>query len=164
MNARAACRLEALGFETVYRYAPGKGDWLAAGLPTEGTGSGKLRAHHAVTRAVPTCSLDAPVSEAAEVAQSSGQAVCLVVDADRVVLGRLRGDALRADSDERVERVMEEGPTTTRADDDLPSLVARMRKRNVGQMIVTNADGQLIGVLFRSDGERLLERTDGVES
>lgn len=37
MSARAAWRLEQLGFERVFRYTPGKADWAAAGLPMEGT-------------------------------------------------------------------------------------------------------------------------------
>ncbi|MFF5019711.1 rhodanese-like domain-containing protein [Streptomyces sp. NPDC001165] len=36
MSPRAAAQLEQLGFRQVYDYVPGKADWLAAGLPTEG--------------------------------------------------------------------------------------------------------------------------------
>jgi rhodanese-related sulfurtransferase len=32
MSPRAACRLEAIGFEEVYDYATGISDWKAAGL------------------------------------------------------------------------------------------------------------------------------------
>ena len=39
MSPRAAWRLETLGFEKVFDYVDGRADWLAAGLPTEGTGS-----------------------------------------------------------------------------------------------------------------------------
>src|SRR6059036_3067934 len=37
LSARAAWRLETMGFQEVYRYTPGKADWLAAGWETEGT-------------------------------------------------------------------------------------------------------------------------------
>jgi rhodanese-related sulfurtransferase len=37
MSPRAVWRLEAMGFSRVYDYAVGKVDWMAAGLPTEGT-------------------------------------------------------------------------------------------------------------------------------
>jgi rhodanese-related sulfurtransferase len=37
MSPRAAWRLEAAGFGPVYDYAAGKADWLAAGLPFQGT-------------------------------------------------------------------------------------------------------------------------------
>jgi len=34
LSARAAWRLETMGFQEVYRYTPGKADWLAAGFET----------------------------------------------------------------------------------------------------------------------------------
>ena len=37
MSPRAAWRLKAAGFGPVYDYAAGKADWLAAGLPFQGT-------------------------------------------------------------------------------------------------------------------------------
>ena len=40
MSSRAAWRLEGMCFSRVYDYAPGKADWSASGLPTEGTRAG----------------------------------------------------------------------------------------------------------------------------
>ena len=37
LSPRAAARLEELSFREVYDYVAGKADWLAAGLPSEGT-------------------------------------------------------------------------------------------------------------------------------
>jgi hypothetical protein len=37
MSRRAAARLESFGFDNVCVYAPGKQDWLAFGLPIEGS-------------------------------------------------------------------------------------------------------------------------------
>ena len=71
-------------------------------------------------------------------------------------LGRLRGDALTRDVDATVEEVMEEGPTTTRADDNLEQLTARMRHKSVASIVVTDSDGRLIGVLYRDDAEAAL--------
>lgn len=51
---------------------------------------------------------------------------------------------------------MEDGPTTTRADDDLAAVVERMTRRKVTELLVTDPDGRLIGVLYRDDAERLL--------
>ncbi|MGQ0433433.1 MAG: CBS domain-containing protein, partial [Microthrixaceae bacterium] len=79
-----------------------------------------------------------------------------VVNEERVVLGRLRGDALAQNPEAIVEEIMEEGPTTTRADDDLERLTARMRGRSVGSILVTDPDGRLIGVLYREDAEAAL--------
>ena len=44
MSARAAWRLESLGFANVYRYTAGKSDWFASGLPRAGTLAGFLTA------------------------------------------------------------------------------------------------------------------------
>ena len=154
MNARAAWRLEHLGFPTVYRYAPGKADWLAAGLPTEGRRANTPRAANVARRDAPTCSPDEEVAEAAQRARRAGWDTCMVVNDERVVLGRLRGAALDTTDERPVDEVMEEGPTTTRADDDLGALVARMGRRNVRAIVVTDPDGRLVGVLRFDDAQR----------
>jgi CBS domain-containing protein len=156
MHARAAGRLESLGFARVYRYAPGKADWRAAGLAMEGTRAPALRAIDALRRDVPTCSLGATVDEARRSAERTHDDFCLVLGNDHVVLGRLRRDAFNADGALPVTEVMENGPTTTRPDDDLAALVARMQKRRVATIIVADPDGRLIGVMYRKDGEQLL--------
>src|SRR5678815_54765 len=43
LSARAAWRMESMGFQEVYRYTPGKADWLAAGFETEGAQAKKPR-------------------------------------------------------------------------------------------------------------------------
>lgn len=55
MSPRAAWRLESLGFSEVYDYAAGKLDWMAAGLPTEGTNARRPRAGEIARKDVPTC-------------------------------------------------------------------------------------------------------------
>ncbi len=156
MHARAACRFEQLGYEPVYRYSPGKSDWRAAALPTEGSHADELRAHHAALRDVFTCSLDSRVSEAACAAHAADQNMCLVLAADGTVIGRIRGDALSEADDRRAEQVMEEGPTTTRADEDLAALTTRLHDRRVAQIIVTDPDGKLIGVVHRDHADQLI--------
>src|SRR5919106_378837 len=99
MDARAAWRLERLGFERVYRYAPGKADWLAAGLPTQGPGTQTLRAGTVARRDVPACKPGDRVADAAAAARAAEADVCMVVNDERVVLGRLRGDALVRDAE-----------------------------------------------------------------
>lgn len=88
--------------------------------------------------------------------QVTGWNTCLVVTDDRVVLGRLRGKALRGNPAALVDDVMEEGPTTIRPDTLLAEIVPRMRQRHVGSILVTTPDGRLIGVLFRRDAEGYL--------
>src|SRR5579884_2930113 len=96
MSARAAWRLETLGFDQVLRYQPGKMDWLANGLPIEGTEANVPRAGQVTRRDVPTCHLGARVGDAQKLVQAAGWEMCLVVTDDKVVLGRLRGKALHA--------------------------------------------------------------------
>jgi len=154
MSARAAWRLETLGFLRVYRYKPGKADWLANGLPIEGTEANVPRAGQVMRRDVPTCHLGERVGDAANIARAAGWGMCLVVTDDNVVLGRLRRKALHADPAALVDEVMEEGPTTIRPGTRLDEIVPRMQHKHVGSIVVTTPDGRLLGVLFRSDAER----------
>jgi CBS domain-containing protein len=161
MSARAAWRLEALGFARVYRYAAGKADWLAAGLPTEGAEATTLRAGAVARTDVPTCSPGERADQAAGRTRRAGWDSCIVVNAQRVVVGRLRRDALDAAGEATVEQVMEEGPTTIRASEELAELVQRMRNRNVPAIVVTDPDGRLLGILQRTDAELALAGAGG---
>lgn len=156
MSARAAWRLESLGFTDVSRYEAGIMDWLAAGLPTAGTAAHLPRAKDAVTRDAPTCALDDRIGDVRERLRESGWTSCIVINDQRVVLGRLRKPALAGDPNATAESVMEAGPTTVRPSEPLKDLVERMQKRRVGSIIVTTPDGVLIGVMRREDGERTL--------
>src|SRR2546426_8658932 len=97
MSPRAAWRLESLGFPEVYEYRGGKADWLAAGLPTEGTGSRKPRVLEFVRRDVPTCRLGETVADAAARATAAGSDVCMVVNEQDILLGRLDPKELQSD-------------------------------------------------------------------
>jgi CBS domain-containing protein len=154
MSARAAWRLESLGFDQVFRYVAGKADWVANGLPTEGAAAGIPRAGDVARRDVPTCGLSDRVSDVRERLQASGWGVCVVVNEERVVLGRLRGKALDAPVEARAEDVMEEGPTTIRPNTFLEEIIGRLHDRRVDSILVTNTDGQLLGLLDRTDAER----------
>jgi predicted transcriptional regulator len=158
MSSRAAWRLETLGFSPVYRYAAGKRDWFAFGLPMEGEFAAIPKAGDVVRRDVPTCRLGDKLGEIHERCQAAGWNVCLVVTESNVVLGRLRLEAWEADPDTSVEAVMENGPTTFRPDNFLGPLVKRMREKQVGSVIITNSDGTLIGVLYWKDGEDRLQQ------
>jgi hypothetical protein len=116
MSPRAAWRLESLGFAVVYEYRGGKADWLAAGLPTEGTGSGKPRVLQYVQRDVPTCRLGEKLADAAARAAAAGWDVCMVVNEQGILLGRLDRKELRGDGAQLVEQAMRPGPSTYRPD------------------------------------------------
>src|SRR2546423_7984329 len=57
LSARAAWRLESMGFQEVYRYTAGKADWLAAGWETEGTSTKVPRLKQYLQKDVFTCGL-----------------------------------------------------------------------------------------------------------
>ncbi|HVC33859.1 MAG TPA: CBS domain-containing protein [Chloroflexota bacterium] len=156
MSARAAWRIETLGFTRVYRYRPGKADWLANGLPVEGTQANVPRAGQVARPDIPTCQLGERVGDVRPRVTAAGWDMCLVVTDDNVVLGRLRGKALQANPTAIVDEVMEEGPTTIRPDTLLVDIVPRMQERHVVSIIVTTPGGRLIGVMFRPAAEARL--------
>src|SRR5437870_10292079 len=106
MSARAAWRLESLGFTRVFRYTGGKLDWLAFGLPREGKLAGFPTALDALRRDVPTCRPSERVGEAAERAAEAGWDSCVVVNARQIVLGILRMKALEGDPHRTAEAGM----------------------------------------------------------
>jgi CBS domain-containing protein len=156
MSARAAWRLETLGFARVYRYTPGLYGWLASGLPSEGSDAGTPRAGDVTDRDVLTCGLQDRLGDVRERLRTAGETSCIVVNDRGVILGRVRGKALEGDAKQPVEAVMEAGPTTVRPSEPLTALIERMQKRRVGSILVSTPDGVLVGVLRREDGERRL--------
>ena len=161
MSARAAWRLETLGFTRVYRYAPGKDGWLTLGLATEGPEAVTPRAKDVADRNPPTCGLHDRLGDVRDRLRAAGGTSCIVVNDQRVILGRVRGEALDGDGEQMVEAVMEAGPTTVRPSEPLDDLIPRMQKRRAASIVVSTADGVLVGVLRREDGERRLAERNG---
>lgn len=138
------------------RYTAGKADWFASGLPLEGSEAARPRAADAARRSVPTCDLSDPVDEVRERIRQAQEEACIVVDADRVVLGRVASIAPGEDGARTVEDVMDPAPSTIRPNVPLDELIERLERRRSGSILVTTSDGQLVGVLHRSDAERRL--------
>ncbi len=161
MSPRAAWRLESLGFTKVFDYVAGKADWLASGLPMEGKLADYPRAGTVARTDIPTCRLTDRLGDVRDRTLDADQNVCIVVNDDRIVLGRLRGDALRGDPGATVESVMESGPTTTRTAEPLDAITERLQGARVGSIVVTTSDGRLVGVLYRKDAERKLGELQG---
>lgn len=156
MSPRAACRLEALGFEEVYDYELGIADWKAAGLPVDGDGREAQRVIDATRTDIPTCRVDETIGDVKRRMEESDWDEAVAVDCDGLVVGRLRGGVWEAEDDVIVETVMEVGPTTIRPDGLLEPLVKRMNKRGSRLVLVTTPQGGLVGVLLRAEAERLL--------
>lgn len=160
MSARAAWRLETLGFEQVYRYTPGKEDWMAAGLPIEGSKAAIPRVGSVARRDVPTCRLDERADDASARVRAHGWELCVVVNEGNIVLGRLVIARLAGDDDATVEVVMEPGPVTYRPHAVAEDAAHTLTERHVQSVLITTGDGELIGV-FRAEDARSAAGTSG---
>lgn len=87
MSARAAWRLEQLGFTQVYDYVASKIDWFANGLPREGKAADVPWAGDLARDDVPTSASGDRVSDIRERVVTSGFDFCLILNDHRIVLG-----------------------------------------------------------------------------
>lgn len=137
----------------MYDYVAGKKDWGSYGLPREGTNVPARTAGEVAHRDVPTCTLADNLPEVRERLRAAGSDTCIVVNEQRVVLGRLGRKAIAADTDESVERAMTPGPSTVRPSIGADALLERIRDRNLTSYLVTTPDGRLVGLVLRRDLE-----------
>ncbi len=149
MSPRAAWRLETLGFDAVYDYVGGKADWLAAGQPTESR-TQRISVVSLAGTEVPTCQVNEPVSAVIARMTAARSDTAVVINDQRVVLGRLRNGHFDEDATSTIDAVMEEGPTTIRADADPRELFVRMQARGTNHVIVSTPEGHLLGVVYRN--------------
>jgi len=152
MSPRAAWRLASLGFEHVFDYLAGKAGWSAAGLPLEGTAAVDATAGRAADASVPTCLLTDALQGVRARVRASEWRQCIVVNEERIVLGRLGRRALERDDEQTVEEAMTEGPSTVRPDEPLAKLLARLERQELETALVTTSDGRLVGVVLRAQG------------
>jgi Mg/Co/Ni transporter MgtE len=142
-----------MGFRKVYDYVAGKKDWGSYGLPREGTNVPARTAGDAAHREVPTCSLAEPHAGVRERVRGASWDTCIVVNEQRVVLGRLGRKAVASDSDDSVEEAMSAGPSTVRPSIGTDALLERMRQRHLTRYLVTTPDGRLVGLVRREELE-----------
>jgi CBS domain-containing protein len=133
---------------------PGKLDWLAAGLPTQGTNAGRPRAGDVARRDAPTCRLDESIADVRERVRADGWDACVVVNDERVVLGLLRSKELATGSAESVEQVMRPGPSTYRPHVGIHEMAEVMLDHGMPNAPITTSDGRLVGLLLREDAAR----------
>ncbi|MDQ3167164.1 MAG: CBS domain-containing protein [Chloroflexota bacterium] len=156
MSSRAAWRLESLGFTRVFDYVAGEADWLAFGLPTEGTNAHVPRAGQVARPDAPACHLTDRLGDVRDRTRAAGWDSCVVINERGIVLGRIRGDALDGNAEQLADAVMRPGPVTVRPSEPLDGLVRRMRERSTADIVVSTSNGMLVGVLRRADAERRL--------
>ncbi|MFN2526853.1 MAG: CBS domain-containing protein [Actinomycetota bacterium] len=160
MSPRAAWQLEALGFNDVYDFVPGKVEWVINRLPLEGSGPHYPVVGEAARRdRVLECRAGDDVSGPAKALASGGHDFCVVLNDEDILLGRLRKKAAAsAPPDAKVEDVMEIGPTTVRPSAGAEGLLQRMQKRTVPAVLVTTEKGKFLGIARQRDLNNLVNK------
>jgi CBS domain-containing protein len=142
-----------MGFERVYDYEAGKKDWRSYGLPHEGTNVPTRQARDVACADVPTCTLVDSLATVRARVLATGWDTCIVVNDERVVLGRIGRRALAADTDESIEIAMTPGPRTVRPSIGAEALLERMVRQKLTSFVITTPDGRLVGLVRRQDLE-----------
>lgn len=158
MSPRAAWRLESLGFAEVYDYTVGKLDWIAAGLPTEGTNAGRPRAGDLARKDTPTAGLEEQLSAVRARVRSLGWNAVVVVNQERVVFGLLRAKELAQDVEQPIAQAMRPGPSTFRPYLSAKEMARSMVEHNLESAPITTSDGRLVGLLLQSEAVNAAER------
>lgn len=123
---------------------------MAHGLPLEGERAGERRAIDFSARDAVTCALGDRVGSLGEAVERSPYRFALVLSAGGVLLGRVSSRALRDEPEKTAEAVMSPGPKTYRPNVDLSELLASLTERDLSAAILTDPEGQLLGVVARS--------------
>jgi CBS domain-containing protein len=145
----------------VYDYTAGKADWMAAGLPIEGTAADRPSAASVARRDVPTCFLTEPLPDVRERVRSAGWDVCVVINHVRVVMGLLRAEHLNREEHLTAESAMRPGPSTFRPHVSIDEMAKYMATHMLPNAPVTTSAGELIGLLVRADAERAAQGLPG---
>jgi CBS domain-containing protein len=135
---------------------------MGEGLPVEGKESGQLRALDRTRRDVLTCGPSTQIEQARRRAMEAGQDYAVVVNEPGLLLGFLKlGDELYPPRE--VESVMDPAPLTIRPGTPLTEAAQRMEKGDLESVLVTNADGYFIGVLYRDEASDFGEQARTAE-
>ena len=139
-----------MGF-SVWLYHPGKMDWMAAGLPTEGE-DGERLIGDLVYADAPSC---APGERLRDVAlRMHGWSWCAVVGEDGVLLGGITGGAAVEQAEARAFEVADPGPSTFRPSVPTSELLETMEQSDQDQAFVSDPDGRFLGVVTLEDLRR----------
>ena len=135
----------------MYDYVDGKVDWMAAGLPTEGTSSQQPRAGDVARKDVPTCGLTEGLGAVRDRVRALGWDTVVVVNEERVVLGLLRSKELDQDPAQLIEQAMRPGPSTFRPLVPAGEMARAMVEHKLESSPITTSDGRLVGLLRQQD-------------
>ena len=148
-----------MGFSDVSDYVDGKVDWMAAGLRTEGTNAQRARAGAVARSDSPTCRLDETLGPVRDRVRAAGWKACVVVNAERVVLGVLRAKELGGDPNQRIEQAMRPGPSTFRPFVLVEELAHYMAEHDLPNSPITTSDGRLVGLITLEDAARVAAKS-----
>ena len=149
LSARAARRLETLGFTDVCDYTASKAAWMACGLPVEGTVKSSTRAGSVARTTIPRCSLGEKVHDLRD--RFGDDTVCVVLDDDGFVLGAVRREATQLDDATLVDDVLLPAPPTVRPSIPADELARSMDRDGRTYVYVTTIEGRLLGLVTRAD-------------
>jgi CBS-domain-containing membrane protein len=130
-------------------------DWLAFGLPFEGSAASEPSLGDLIHGEAPRCSPDERLQDVAA-RMTAGWTWCAVVNEAGILLGRLRGGQLDEIPDATAEEAMDSGPSTYRPSAPATELAVRMKSGRLEAAFVTDSDGRLWGLVSRTDLERAL--------
>jgi predicted transcriptional regulator len=139
-------------------YVAGKLDWLAAGLPSEGTNAQRPRAADVARKDAPTCRPEDRLGDVRERAAAAGWDAAVVVNQVGVVMGLLRKKELQGDPDQAIERAMRPGPSTFRPFVAIDEMATFMVEHNLQSSPITTSDGTFVGLLLKEDAVRVTDQ------
>lgn len=149
-----------MGFGDVYDFVGGKAEWISYGLPTEGKGPHYPLVGEAARRDIAyECGSGSTVGAARAGVEDRGLSYCVVVNAEGILMGRLRKKQLASDDDAIVDDVMQRGPSTVRPTESAAAVLKRLQDNDVPAIVVTTASGRFLGFARRSDLEQLVDES-----
>jgi Mg/Co/Ni transporter MgtE len=137
-----------MGFSEVYDYAAGEADWIAMGQPTVRRDT-KERIEQVARKDAPTCALQDTL-ESIRTKLPKDWNVCVVLNADRIVLG-LVDFSRELDRDKSIGESMRPAPLTFRPGRTVSEVCDLLKTKNFAVALVTTSVGQFIGALRRDE-------------
>lgn len=133
-------------------------------MPTEGEEAAVPNAGAVARSDVPTCGLDEKVGDVRERVRAAGWDLCVVVNAERIVLGELGEEQLAQDAGLTAQEAMVPGPGTYRSYIPIAEMADTLADGDLRGTLITTSDGRLVGALSREDALEALHRSHPADS